>query len=266
MAWITNSGPSLPAATVGCDVKTSKTSASTIVFAKNGSTTIRQTETIEITEYRGLDATSALAKVTVNDQTVQTKYYATIGGEQYSITLMSGTKTEVTAQRANDADGWTVTKRVTTYTSNPATSATAFTNVWTTSIAASSATGTVESYEMSRSHCRTCGDGHALYSTKSVTVTEYRNLTQSAATTLVSNNTADTVTDTTIYFDAYIDLSSSGSGNNQWVTTAWYVLPIGTEKRASMRNAGDGAYSVTVTETVHGWSCTPNSNTQRWTT
>lgn len=260
MGWISNPGSSLPAASVGCDVKTSKQSASTIVFAKNGSTTIRQIETIETTEYRGLDKTSALAKAGVTDNTVQTKYYATIDGEQYSITLMSGTKTEVTAQRSNEADGWTVTSRVTTYTSNPATSATAFTNVWSTSIAASSATGTVESYERSRSHCITCGptgNRFALYSTKTVTVTEYKNLTQSAAQTLVNNNTADTVTDKTLYFQNYYDSS--------WHTGLWYTLQTGTEKRASMRSAGDGAYSVTVTQTDYGYTHTANTSSYRWT-
>ncbi len=268
MSWITHAGSSLPADSHNVTVKTSAASASTIVFAKNGSTTIRQIETIETTDYRGLDMASALAKVGVSDQTVQTKYYATIGGEQYSITLLSGTKTEVTAQRANDANGWTVTKRVTTYSSSPAASATDFTNVWKTTVSASSATGTVESYEMSRSHCRTCGDGHTLYSTKAVTVTEYRNLTQSAASSLVSSSTADTVVETRIFFQSYVNLSTStqGSGSYSWVNSAWYVLPVGTERRASMRNAGDGAYNVTVTETVHGWACTPNSSTQRWTT
>ena len=108
MAWmnIGDNNATLPTAggTNGeCVVGTSKQSASTILFSKSGETAIRQRETEEITEYRALNEASALAKVGVTDTTAQTAYYATFGEEDHSITVTTGSKTEVSAQRANEA-------------------------------------------------------------------------------------------------------------------------------------------------------------------
>lgn len=251
MAWmnIGDNNATLPTAggTNGeCVVGTSKQSVSTILFSKSGQTTVRQRETETITEYRALDEASALAKVGVTDATTQTSYYATFGEEDHSITVTTGTKTEVSARRANEANGWIVTKSEVAYTVEGLD-----TSTWkTTRVVSGGGTSRTVSVNVSSTHVRTYS-GVALYSTKKVTVTEYPGLSQSEAeakATALANQTNVAEKVMICLAQSFID--------GRWFTGswAWASLHTGTIVYASTRKVSDEeGYVVTATEEVYGW-------------
>lgn len=245
--------------TTGASVDTSKAASSTILFAKSGATVIRQIETVTVVEKRGMTKANAQALATVTDTTTQTAYYATIDGESHSINVMSGSKTERTASRSNEAEGWTVVEKTTIYSTVPDIDNQAFSDVWKTSRTATSASGMEVSYDKSIATCMAKSDC-TLYSVKTTTVTEYRNLTLSAATTLVDINTTSSVVQKTMHLKIRLI-----EGRESWYNSAWYVIQKGTEKRASSRqvSATEG-YTVTMTETVYSWSQSGNTTDKMW--
>ncbi len=172
--WISSSGSGLPAASLGCDVKVSKQSSSTILFCKTGQTTIRQKETETVTEYRGLDEASANTKVGVTDGTSQTTYYATLGGDDHSITVTTGTITKKSARRANEARGWTLTVREVTYSVEGLD-----TTVWKTSRTLTATSEIVVSVEKTTSYVFSM-DGNVLMSKRTTTVKEKRHFSTQA--------------------------------------------------------------------------------------
>ena len=267
MAWIVDSGNSMPAGTLGCHVATSKQRALTILFCKAGQTTIRQMETEVVTEYRGLDKDSALAKVAAtSDATAQVAYYATFGDEDHSITVTTGTRTEVSARRSNDADGWTVTKRVVTFGVLPDITANGYTGPWKrTRIVSGGGSSRTVSVNVSSSHVRTYSDV-ALYSTKKVTVTEHPGLSQSAAETLA----ATFASETTIAEKTMI-CSVQSYVNGGWLTGSWCYasLHVGNIVYASTRKVSDEeGYVVTKTKEEYGWrqagSVSTSSTRKSW--
>lgn len=101
----------------GVTVKTTVNMASSILFSKQGATTIYQVEKEEVTEYRG--AGEAICdSVVFSDNTTSIPYYAQIAGEVFSFTATTGTRTQWSATR-NSHGVWTGVKRVTTFSTNP---------------------------------------------------------------------------------------------------------------------------------------------------
>ena len=246
--WVSSSGTTLPST---CEVKTSKQSASTILFCKTGQTTIRQKETETVTEYRGLDETSALAKIAASsDNTAQTGYYATFNGEDHSITVTTGTKTEVSARRVNDANGWTVTVREVAYSVVPDITSNSYSGPWNTSLVVPSGTSRTVSVNVSSTHVRTYSDV-ALYSTKKVTVTEHPGLSQSAAETL-----ATSLANQTSVAEKVMVCTVQSWVNGGWLTGSWCYasLHVGTIVYTSTRKVSDGeGYVVTETKEEYAW-------------
>ena len=259
MGWISSSGSTLPTAGT-CDVKTSKQRSSTILFCKSGQTTIRQWETETVTEYRGLDAESAQAKVAgTSDLTAQVAYYATFGTEEHSITVTTGTKTEVSAQRVNDANGWNVTVREVSYSVEPNITANGYTGPWKTSrVVSGGGTARTVSVNVSSTHIRTF-QGVALYSTKTVTVKEHPGLSQSDAATLATTlangtNVAEHV--------MLCSVSQTIDGSAIPSMTAWASLHTGKVVYATTRKVSDDeGYTVTETEEVYSWRQAGNGTT-----
>ena len=257
--WVTDSGSLLPGVSAqGVDsghatkVVTSKQSASTLLFCKTGQTTIRQKETETVTEYRGLDSVSAQAKVAAStDGTTQTGYYATFSGEDHSITVTTGTKKEVSARRANDANGWTVTVREVAYSVVPDITANGYTGPWKTSrVVAGGGTARTVSVNVSSTHVRTYSDV-ALYSTKKVTVTEHPGLSQAAAETL-----ATTLANQTSVAEKVMVCTVQSYVNGGWLTGSWCYasLHVGTIVYTTTRKVSDEeGYVVTETKEEYDW-------------
>lgn len=236
MGWITDSGPSLPASTVGCDVRTSKQSASTVLFFKTGQTTIRQRETETITEYRGLDEDSALAKTGVSDGTTQTVYYATLGGDEHSITVTTGTRTEISARRANEANGWIVTKREVEYSVEPNIAANGYSGPWATSLTLTATSEVVVSVEYSASFVFSM-DSNVLTSTKQTTVKERRHFSTEALASAA-------------YTAATHGYTEYQCGTN---VIKKCVIPSGTQRSVSVFKVSDEeGWTARATETVYG--------------
>ena len=254
--WVSSSGTTLPST---CEVKTSKQSASTILFCKTGQTTIRQKETETVTEYRGLDETSALAKIAASsDNTAQTGYYATFNGEDHSITVTTGTKTEVSARRVNDANGWTVTVREVAYSVVPDITSNGYSGPWNTSLVVPSGTSRTVSVNVSSPHVRTYLDV-ALYSTKTVTVTEYPGLSSSDAATK-----ANAIANQTSVTEKVMKCLAQSFVNNQWIDGSWVFasLHVGTIAYATTRKVSDEeGYTVTGTVEVYSWRQAGEVNT-----
>ena len=106
----------------GTSVDTNKTSASSILFAKNGAATVRQWEVVETSEVRALTQDAGQGKVPdtatevkSDDATTQTTYWASIDGTTYSISVTTGTKTEYGAARRDESGQWVCTATKHTY-------------------------------------------------------------------------------------------------------------------------------------------------------
>jgi len=106
--------------TTGCNVVTSKDSASSVLFSKSGETTIRQCETVLVTETRGLTENAAKSKVTPPTYTdyAETAYFRVIDNVTYKIVVRTGTETRHTARRADESNQWIYTKTQTTFAPN----------------------------------------------------------------------------------------------------------------------------------------------------
>jgi hypothetical protein len=242
--------------TTGATVVTSKESSSSILFAKNGVTPIRQYETVETTEIRGLTEVNAKSRVGVTDSTVQTTYYTNSLGDGvvYSFTALTNTKTEITASRVDETGQWVAVQKVHTYSTST------IPNTWGTSkIDSDGRAVSLSSSGVSRnvSYDKSMGyvfsyNGNTLYSTNVTEVTEIAYIdTQAHANAIVSSNTTN---------------SLSYSKVKCVVSNGTYTLQVasGTEKHASAHYVdAEHGWSVTVTATTHGWANASN-NTNNW--
>lgn len=259
MAWKDDSPTAIPDASSVTRVEKSRNASSTILFTKGGNV-VRQVETEVVSEYRGLTKEKAVALAGVEDATAQTTFYRVIGGTTYSITAMSGTKTTKTAQRANEADGWTLSVSETTFTTEPA-ELTA--SGWADSLVGSSASSAWSTKSRSKSVTPVREmSGCTLFQVKDVTVEEMRYLTKDAAANLVSNpGIATTLASktATCVVKSYASLSSSGTEG--WLTTSWCYATLndGVQCYASMSFVSD-AEGYTVTRTTETYSGTQAGN------
>ena len=238
----------------GTTVATGKQSASSILFARPGSATVRQWEVVETSEVRGLtedaakDAVPDTAAETTNiDNTTQTQYWASIGGRTYSITATTGTKTERGAARKDESGQWVRTDTVHTYFVTGLDA-----NVWGTTeldedgnAATLTANGTEVVVGYDRTTSRVCWD---VYSQLTTTVKEYRNIdTKAHAESIVNNNTSNGTGTTTVNYHQNLNGSDFQS--------AWVTVPSGTDKFASARYCGKSrGWTVTVTIKAYSWT------------
>ena len=243
--------------TTGTRVKISKVPASTILFSRNGSTTIRQVEVVETAEIRGLTETAANNLCGITENTTQTSYYAKIDGDVYSFTATTGVKTEVSGARKDDSGQWVVTERKTTYSVTPS----PLPQGWGTTplnergeAITLSASG--KSYDVtidfSSSRLWVFNNKPVNQTIKAV-MSEIRYVTtKAAADSLVTANTIDTVGDAQLKMDGTI---TSASGSTQTIVIAWCTVKTGTEKFASARYVSEKeGWCVNVTTKTYGYS------------
>lgn len=218
------------------EISTSSRTSKSIAYSANG-LIIRQQETVTTVEYRGLTKAAADLLCTLgSDTTTSTVYYKQIGtsSEYAAVGITSGTKTEYSATRANEANGWTVTKTTQTFGAANA-------NGWTTTRPSGSTTTGIQISKDLRKSFVFVFDGDQFQSSQQTTVTEYRFLTSAEADTLIANNSSNNVQmKTFIHYN-----------NELKIYDAWSSAQKGTNKSASKRyvDAANG-YTVTVTETV----------------
>lgn len=129
----------------GFAVLLSTVDSSTIRFSAYG-LILRQTELVMTTEYRGLSKLAAHKLMELkSDSTTQTTYYAaaaTAPENAVAVSVLTGTKTIVSAYRSNEGGGWKAVKTVTTY-------GMAGSSAWSTTVPASASSGILESYTCS---------------------------------------------------------------------------------------------------------------------
>lgn len=240
----------------GGSVTAGKMSASTILFACNGAATVRQVEVCETVEVRGLDATRGRAKVPdsadeVVDNTVQTQYWASIGGVTYAINVTTGTKEEWSAARRDESGQWVATKATHTYFATGLD-----TSVWgTTELdsdgaqVALSAAGTPVVVSRDKSSAMAFQFVTAKLITTVETVNkEYRYVSDEAAAKAIvsaNNSVAGYVTVST-----YVEPPDGVLPGPYGI----FTIPYGTERFASARFVSrKHGWSVSVTEKTYGF-------------
>ena len=180
------------------EVDTESGSASTIAYSANG-LILRQKESVDVTEYRALtEAAAKKLKDLEYDSSVRTIYYHELpgGGDWVACGITTGSKLEVKASRVNEADGWRAVLTTTTYTADDAYG-------WST-IRPSGATST--GIEISREPQQMylwSAAGHAIYSTETAVVVQYKFLTLAEARALVSENTSNDTYYATYVYDVW---------------------------------------------------------------
>ena len=250
MAWLTS---------LGTAVELSSRRSSTILFCRAG-VTVRQLEAETVKEYRALDRATAKNAVGVSDSTVQTTYYRKIGGVIHSISVLSGSRTEKTAGRTNEADGWRVTERTVTYTVDPAASgSTTAPSGWSTSLAAADTDGRTVSQQKSAQHVASANYEYSgaryaatLMSVKTVTVKEYTGLTAAQKDAKLANATSGV----TQHRYKFVYTYSYTSGNPPQTNTGtavgrWATANLGTNVYCTASLGADG---WTVTETTETYT------------
>lgn len=236
----------------GAAVETSKQTSSSILFAHSGyGTVIRQVETVETKEVRGLDESAAREKGgTISDSTAQHQAWAHIFGRTHSISYLTGSKTEYSAARRDESGQWVVTETKHTFSISPANLPTD----WGTTeldadgnaVSLSSGGDAAISVSVEKTVSRLAWD---VFQTLTTTVKEIRHVnTEANARSLVSANTPATqATPATVYYHSTLN------GND--TVSSWVSYMNGTEKFASARRVSESeGWTVTVTEKVYGWS------------
>lgn len=240
----------------GASVEAGKTSASSILFACNGAATVRQVEVCESVEVRGMDVTHGKAKVPdepseIVDNTVQTLYWASIGGVTYAINAVTGTKEEWSAARRDESGQWVATKTTHTYFVTGLD-----TNVWgTTELDADGASITLSnggkavtvSRDKTSSLAFRYGSMPLITTVETVNV-EYRYVAdEAAASAIVSANSTIAGYETVSTYVAPPDGVLPGP-------YAFFTIPYGTEKFASARYVSPKhGWSVSVTTKTYGF-------------
>lgn len=235
--------------TTGCTVTTGKESASSILFARSGSKTVYQKETVTTQVIRGLTEAGGIAKIpSASDETTQKTYYALIDEEVFTLTATTGTKVDYSGSRVDETGQWQVTIRTTEYTIvNLDTSVWSETKINSDGVEIDLSSVGIEkfvSYDASNSYVFTYA-GNTLFSTNKCTVKERRYIDSYANAVAIANaNTSNGI--------SYKKVSCTALGGSYWV---W--LPTGTETHAAVSQGSDGeGWTVSITSTEHGWTGT----------
>lgn len=257
MAWIDVSSDEIPTAgDHAAKVAVSKGASSTLLFAKSGAKEVYQREEETVTEYRGLTEASAQAKAGVTDGTTQTAWYGTFGSEDHSIVATTGTRTVATAARANEARGWTLTVRETTYSTIPEDLTEAG---WAKTLAGDTGetgrTRTVSNAK-SLSHLQTWS-GCALFQTKETIVEETTGLKDEAT---AKAKIDEAVASSSFKLQKYVcsvecyGTWNSADGTKSWQSGSWCwtMGQTGTLYYGSSRKVSDAeGWAVTITKEVY---------------
>lgn len=223
--------------TTGCTVRTSKQTASTILFCRPGAKSVFQVETEEIHEIRGLTEDAARAKVPdaagVVDNTVETVYYAFIDSLVFSLTARTGAKSEWAAARADESGQWVAQCRTRSFAVKGLDTA-----VWGTTplnengeaiVLSADGRSRVASVDSSFSVACQAKGGTALVTKIETSLSEIRYVsTEQAAYALVQANDG-----TSMNYLTYVYRVSTGLNESEDRETC--TVPQGVEKSATMR-------------------------------
>jgi len=237
----------------GCTVTVSKESGSSVLFCKDGQTTIRQIETVVTTEIRGLDESSAKNKVTAPTYSNygETTYYKVIDGATYQFLGRTGTETRHAARRVDETNQWVYTKTETTFSLNVNPTANAY--GWGTSAGGNMLTAS--GVEVPISNDKTASyqytyAGEAICSTVTTEVVEYRHVTEAGKNAYVALSSSGA----RMYKHNYYRTQQEAGSNNQYGNIAWSIFMHGTDTQYSARyvSAQEG-WTVTKTTKQYGW-------------
>lgn len=244
----------------GGSVEVGKTTASSILFARNGSGTVRQVEVCETVEVRGLTAANGKKSVPdaadkIVDNTNQVQYWAHIDGATFSISVVTGSKEEWGAARRDDSGQWVATKTTHTYFATGLDE-----EVWGTSeldedgdvlLLSASGRQKVVSKEMSTSFVMRFGK-YVLCSTITTTVVEYRYVDSEGHALAIVAAHNSTAVPTTVHSPTRVP-DPAHPGTNVPISYAWTTIPLGTEEFAEAHfvSASRG-WSVSVTRKDYG--------------
>ena len=219
-----------------------------IAYAANG-LILRQKESVTVSEFRSLTQAAADKLATrSSDTTTTTIYYKAIAesGEYAAAAITTGSKTEYVPSRANEADGWHVTKTVTDY------SAAAVTG-WSTTRPTVATTGIIISEDADKQFLAN-SLGTPIFQNTTTVVKEYPFLTYAEAHAKVASEKA---AGSRVYDEQVATSWSTSEG-----ITAWKNVTVrggttgsqshGVDKVPTMRYDGpERGWVVTVTETEY---------------
>lgn len=219
-----------------------------IAYSANG-LILRQKESVTVSEFRSLTKAAADKLATrSSDSTTTTIYYKQIAesGEYAAVAITTGSKTDYVPSRANEADGWHVTKTVTVYSAAAATG-------WSTTRPTVATTGIIVSEDADKQFLAN-SLGTSIYQNTSTVVKEYPFLTYAEAHAKVASEKA---AGSRVYDEQVATAWSTSEG-----ITAWKNVTVrggktgsqshGTDKVPTMRYDGpERGWVVTVTETTY---------------
>lgn len=223
--------------------------STSIAYSANG-LILRQKESVTVSEFRSLTQAAAEKLATrSSDSTTTAIYYKAISesGEYAAVAITTGSKTDYVPSRANEADGWHVTKTVTVYSAASATG-------WSTTRPSVTSSGIIVSEDASKQFLAMDAFGNNNYQNEETVVREYPFLTYAEAHDKVASEKA---AGSRVY-DIQIATSwSTTEGIKSWrnVTVRGGTSSPGskgTDKVPVLRYDGpERGWVVTVTETTY---------------
>ena len=219
-----------------------------IAYSANG-LILRQRESVTVSEFRGLTKAAADKLATRSDDTTTTTiHYKAISesGGYAAVAITTGSKTDYVPSRANEADGWHVTKTVTVYSAAAATG-------WSTTRPTAATSGIVVSEDADKQFLAN-SLGTSIFQNTSTVVKEYPFLTYAEAQAKVA---AEKQAGSRVYDVQVATAWSTAEG-----VTAWKNVTVrggsptsqkhGTDKVPTLRYDGpERGWVVTVTETEY---------------
>lgn len=213
---------------IGGDVDTSKNPSSSSLYDDFG-IKVEQYESTVTTETRGLTEEAAKAKCGVTDNSSAQSYCRVINGELVTISVRTGTKTVITAARADESNQWKATTVTTTYSSSSL-------EGWAQAGTGTSAGTTVTATHSKNSTILFSNHGVTVRQLEDVVEQQIKNLTEAAAEALVS--CSDATAQQVYYKIVEGDLCS-------------LVATTGTIRRKVSSREANGTYTVTDTTTTY---------------
>lgn len=211
---------------------------------------LRQKESVTVSEFRALTQAAAEKLATQSsDSTTTTIYYKAISesGEYAAVAITTGSKTDYVPSRANEAEGWHVTKTVTVYSAAAATG-------WSTTRPTVATSGIIISEEAEKQFVANDAFGGQSFQNMSTVVKEYPFLTYTEAHNKVA---AEKASGSRVY-DIQVVTSWSTVGGVQATRNVTIraggsgAKSQGTDKVPTMRFDGpERGWVVTVTETTY---------------
>lgn len=213
----------------GSEVDTQVAPSSQILYSDFG-VTLKQYQTTTVTEVRGMSEENAKAAAGVVDNTSSRTYCRVVNGELVRVSVKTGTVVTSVANRDNEANGWKVVETSETYTCD--------TTGWAVSGTGGETGSTVrQSKSKTPSILFSKGETNTVYQYEQSVEEQVKNLTQSAAETLVDNSASDASYQQVYYKVIDGDLYT-------------FTATLGTYVSAVSNREQDGTYTVTKTTTT----------------